>query len=191
MVQINNQSNINTYQDDDDDDDNQFLYSSLSNDMHDQNHPCFTKKGLKFAKHFLTYDSWILTNKCINSTMRHNTALKNEVLHYLINYGYLCEIKGGLKHRNIRGSAIDIWVKCMPSSNTDFETIRRWNSQLLIFGVTWKQYASTLSNIRIIDALYMSDALNEYILANYSTINLFISVSYLNKKNFKNKFILE
>jgi hypothetical protein len=181
-VQINNQPNINTYQDHDDD--NQSMYSSIPNNVYDQNHSIFSKKGLQFARHFLTYDSWILTNKCITSNMRHHASLKNEVLQYLINHEYLCEIKGGLKNQNVRGSAIDIWVKCMPSSNDDFEIIRTWNSQLSMFGVTWNQYAATLSNINVADDLYMTDKLNEFILENYSTLSMFISVSYLYKNNF-------
>ncbi|CAF1294082.1 unnamed protein product [Rotaria sordida] len=178
IVQINNQSNIDTYQSTDD---NQFLYSPIPNNISNQNHPIFTKRGITFAKHFLTYNSWILTNKCITSTMRHNTTLKNEVLQYLINNEFLCEIKGGLKNRNVRESAIDIWIKCIPSSNDDFDTIREWNSALLTFGITWKQYALTLSNINITDDLYMTDVLNEFIVENYSAISMFISNDELYK----------
>ncbi|CAF1440223.1 unnamed protein product [Rotaria sordida] len=178
IVQINNQSNIDTYQSTDD---NQFLYSPIPNNISNQNHPIFIKRGITFAKHFLTYNSWILTNKCITSTMRHNTTLKNEVLQYLINNEFLCEIKGGLKNRNVRGSAIDIWIKCIPSSNDDFDTIREWNSALLTFGITWKQYALTLSNINITDDLYMTDVLNEFIVENYSAISMFISNDELYK----------
>lgn len=175
VVQIDNQLNINTNYDVDND---QFGCSSIPNNSSIQNQSGLSKKGIEFAKYFLAYNSWILTNKCITSAMRHNTNLKNNVLQHLINQEFLCEIKGGLKSQNVRSTAIDIWVKCMPPSKNDFTIIQQWNSELSTYGITWDQYASTLSNIHITDDVYMTNAFNEFIMQNYSTISMFIDVSY-------------
>jgi hypothetical protein len=69
----------------------------------------------------------------------------------------------------------------MPPSNNDFTIIKQWNSELLAYGVSWDEYASTLSNINLIDDLYMTNALNKFIIENYSTISMFIDVSYFVK----------
>ncbi len=178
VIQINNQSNIDTNENGDED---QFNYPLISPQILTENHEIFNTKGIAFAKHFLTYNSWILTNKCITSNMRHNTTLKNNVLKHLVNQNFLCEIKGGLKSQNVRSAAIDIWVKCMPASNNDFTTIQQWDSELSSYGVSWDRYASTLSNINLMEDLYMTDELNQFILENYSTISIFIDVSYFVK----------
>jgi hypothetical protein len=176
--QINDQLNIDTNEDFDDD---QINYSSIPRHRSNQNDLHSSKKVVEFANYFLTYNSWILTNKCVNANMRHNTALKNEALTHLVKQNFLCEIKGGLKSQNPRASAIDIWIKCMPPSNNDFTIIKQWNSELLAYGVSWDEYASTLSNINLIDDLYMTNALNKFIIENYSTISMFIDVSYFVK----------
>lgn len=89
-----------------------------------QNNLISNVKATRFAKHFLLYESWILTNRCITSNMRHHSALKNAVLQQLINQDFLREIKGGLRSSNPRTIPIDIWVKCMPSCKDDFTVIQ-------------------------------------------------------------------
>ncbi len=181
VIQTKNQSNIDTNRVIDK---NQINYPSMSLQVTTQNSCLFSEKGISFARYFLLYNSWILTNKCITSNMRHHSALKNDVLQHRVDQNFLREIKGGLKGRNIRTTAIDIWVKCMPPCKNDFATIQQWDSQLSTYKVKWNEYASTLSNIKLTEEFYMTDALNKFIIENYSTISMFIEVSnFIKTKN--------
>lgn len=152
-------------------------YSSVPLQITTHNDFFLNEKAITFSKYFLLYDSWILTNKCISTNMRHNISIKNAVLQHLVNQNFLCEIKGGLKSYNGRVTVVDIWVKCMPSRADDFALIQEWESRLSMYKVTWDEYSSTLSNIRLNHRLFMADSLNKYIITNYSIISTFIEVN--------------
>jgi hypothetical protein len=173
LIQLNNQSNIDVCQGVNED---YAIYRNVDNRTTIENDLAQSQKDKDFANYFLTYKSWIITNKSINSNMRHHTRLKNAVLQRLVDQHFLHEIKGGLKSQNARTTPIDIWVKCMPPSVTDFTIIQQWNDALSLYDVSWDEYVSTLSHINLIEELYMTDSFNEFINANYEPISMFIHV---------------